>query len=136
MSAIGSLVFCTDCGNLLDSSTGDANTLLTCACCGTENQGKVVHVLIQKNQIKVYTNNSDTSSKTVVTRTKPSSFPSLLRQKRSAVQTVEMSDRDNEATAMETCPECGRTEVKYQSLQLRGADEGSTNFYTCQCGHK
>lgn len=42
MSAIGSLVFCTDCGNLLESSTGDANTLLTCACCGTENRGKLV----------------------------------------------------------------------------------------------
>ncbi|OBT43458.1 hypothetical protein VE00_06180 [Pseudogymnoascus sp. WSF 3629] len=116
MSAIGSLVFCTDCGNLLDSSTGDANTLLTCACCGTENR--------------------DTSSQTVLTKTKASSFPSVLRQKRSAVQTVEMSDRDNEATAMVDCPECGRKEVKYQSLQLRGADEGSTNFYTCECGYK
>ena len=94
-----------------------------------------VNKLFQFSRIYVL-NNSDTSSKTVLTKTKPSSFPSLLRQKRSAVQTVELSDRDNEATAMETCPECGRTEVKYQSLQLRGADEGSTNFYTCQCGHK
>jgi len=39
MSAIGSLVFCTDCGNLLDSSTGNQNTILLCDCCSAENQG-------------------------------------------------------------------------------------------------
>jgi hypothetical protein len=39
MSAIGSLVFCTDCGNLLDSSSGNQNTILVCDCCGAENKG-------------------------------------------------------------------------------------------------
>lgn len=39
MSAVGSLVFCTDCGNLLDSSTGNKNTILVCDCCGAENKG-------------------------------------------------------------------------------------------------
>jgi DNA-directed RNA polymerase I subunit RPA12 len=39
MSAIGSLVFCIDCGNLLESSTGDAKTVLVCDCCGAHNQG-------------------------------------------------------------------------------------------------
>lgn len=39
MSAIGSLVFCTDCGNLLESSTGNKNTILVCDCCGAENKG-------------------------------------------------------------------------------------------------
>ena len=38
MSAIGSLVFCTDCGNLLESSTGK-DALLLCNCCGAENKG-------------------------------------------------------------------------------------------------
>jgi DNA-directed RNA polymerase I subunit RPA12 len=79
---------------------------------------------------------TDTSSKTVITKTKASSFPSVLRQKRSAVQTIEHSDRNNDATINETCPSCGKKEVKYYSLQLRSADEGSTNFYTCDCGHK
>lgn len=79
---------------------------------------------------------ADTSSKTVVTESKPSAFPSLLRQKRSAVQTVDAGDRENMATINETCEECGRSEVKYTSVQLRGADEGSTNFYTCECGHR
>lgn len=39
MAAIGSLVFCTDCGNLLDGSSGDKEAILTCEVCGTENKG-------------------------------------------------------------------------------------------------
>ncbi len=78
----------------------------------------------------------DTSSKIVVTRTKDSAFPSELRLKRSKVQTVERNDRKNEATIQETCPECGRTEMRYYTVQLRSADEGSTVFYNCDCGYK
>lgn len=40
MAAIGSLVFCTDCGNLLDGSSGDEKAILICDLCGTENRGK------------------------------------------------------------------------------------------------
>ena len=39
MAAIGSLVFCTACGNLLDGSSGNANAILMCEVCGTENKG-------------------------------------------------------------------------------------------------
>ena len=39
MSVIGSLIFCTDCGNLLRESTGDANAILHCTVCGTRNKG-------------------------------------------------------------------------------------------------
>lgn len=42
MTAIGSLVFCTDCGNLLDGASGDRTTLLTCEVCGTQNKGESV----------------------------------------------------------------------------------------------
>lgn len=79
---------------------------------------------------------ADTASKTITTTTKAASFPSLLRQKRSAIQTVERSDMKNEAVIQVTCPECGRKEVRYSAVQLRSADEGSTIFYTCDCGHK
>lgn len=41
-----------------------------------------------------------------------------------------------EATIRQTCEKCGREEVRYYTLQLRSADEGSTVFYTCECGHK
>ncbi len=39
MAAIGSLVFCTDCGNLLDGASGDERAILKCDVCGTENRG-------------------------------------------------------------------------------------------------
>ena len=39
MAAIGSLVFCTDCGNLLDGSSGDDKAILICDVCGTGNRG-------------------------------------------------------------------------------------------------
>lgn len=78
----------------------------------------------------------DTAFTTNITKTKASDFPSLLRQKRSTVQTVERSDMENTLVAQVTCSECGRREVKYSEVQLRGADEGSTIFYICECGHK
>lgn len=40
MASIGSLVFCTDCGNLLPSSKGSQKNILQCECCGAENQGE------------------------------------------------------------------------------------------------
>jgi hypothetical protein len=39
MAAIGSLVFCTDCGNLLDGSAGKQNAILTCQVCGASCKG-------------------------------------------------------------------------------------------------
>jgi DNA-directed RNA polymerase I subunit RPA12 len=133
MSAIGPLVFCTDCGNLLDGSTGNANTVLICDCCGAQNKGTRLGIGYGRFAKFVL----DTSSKTVVTKTKASAFPSQLRQKRSTVQTVERADRIVEARIAQTCPECKNPEMKYYSVQLRSADEGSTVFYTCEkCGHK
>ncbi|OSS45221.1 hypothetical protein B5807_09290 [Epicoccum nigrum] len=116
MAAIGSLVFCTDCGNLLDGSTGKQNVVLTCTVCGA--------------------NCKDTSSKTVVTVSKPTAFPSALRAKRSEVQTLSESDVNTTSVIAERCAECGREEVRYYTQQLRSADEGSTVFYECDCGHK
>ena len=39
MAAIGSLIFCTACGNLLPASRGSDKNILKCDCCGSENQG-------------------------------------------------------------------------------------------------
>jgi DNA-directed RNA polymerase I subunit RPA12 len=38
MAAIGSLVFCTDCGNLLEPNTG-RKAYIQCDLCGTQNKG-------------------------------------------------------------------------------------------------
>jgi DNA-directed RNA polymerase I subunit RPA12 len=78
----------------------------------------------------------DTSIKTIVTRSKPSAFPSALRAKRSEVQTITEADMQTSATIAHTCEKCGRDEVRYYTQQLRGADEGSTVFYECDCGNK
>ncbi|RGP67392.1 DNA-directed rna polymerase i subunit rpa12 [Fusarium longipes] len=116
MAAIGTLVFCTDCGNLLPATKGTQRNVLRCECCGAENR--------------------DTGSKVTVTQTKPSDFPSFLRQKlQSSVQAVEKHNLQTDSTVKETCPKCGAEEVKYTTVQLRSADEGSTVIYNCDCGH-
>ena len=79
---------------------------------------------------------TDTSSKTITTESKPNAFPSALRSKRSAVQTLTAEDVQTDAVIRQTCTECGRLEMRYYTLQLRSADEGSTVFYSCECGHK
>ncbi|KAK5998654.1 DNA-directed RNA polymerase I subunit RPA12 [Cladobotryum mycophilum] len=116
MAAIGSLVFCTDCGNLLPASKGNDRNILKCECCGAENK--------------------DTGSTKIVTTSKASDFPSFLRQKlQSNVQTVERHNVKTDSKAQEQCPKCGGDEVTYTNVQLRSADEGSTIIYMCQCGN-
>ncbi|KAI9731368.1 MAG: DNA-directed RNA polymerase I core subunit rpa12 [Cirrosporium novae-zelandiae] len=115
MSAIGSLVFCTDCGNLLDGSSTSNQSILVCNTCGQRNE--------------------DTSSKTIISKSKPSAFPSSLRAKRSAVQTTTANEAQTTARIKQTCPECGSPEMRYYTQQLRSADEGSTVFYVCDCGY-
>lgn len=116
MAAIGSLVFCNDCGNLLPATKGTERNVLVCECCGAENK--------------------DTGSKVIVTKTKPSDFPSFLRQKlQSSVQAVDRRNLQTEAAAEEQCPKCGGEEVTYTTVQLRSADEGSTVIYNCKCGN-
>lgn len=78
----------------------------------------------------------DTASNTIVTQSKPSDFPSYLRQKLSTTQTIKRHEVNTEATTTQTCPKCARTEVRFSAVQLRSADEGSTIFYTCDCGFK
>lgn len=78
----------------------------------------------------------DTVPKTIISESKPSSFPSALRAKRSAIQTLTAADKRTEALTEKDCPQCGRKEMYYTTVQLRSADEGSTVFFTCVCGYK
>lgn len=60
----------------------------------------------------------------------------MLRQKlHTSIQSVEKHTIDTMAKADERCPKCGAEEVRYTTVQLRSADEGSTVFYYCGCGH-
>ena len=78
----------------------------------------------------------DKALKTITTRSKPDAFPSLLRAKRSAVQTLTAEDMQQDALSSDPCPDCG-TMMRFHTAQLRSADEGTTVFYSCEnCGHK
>ena len=78
----------------------------------------------------------DTSAKLVTSRSKPSAFPSVLRSKHSAVQTLNADELNTEAVIQKECPRCKRQEMFYHTKQLRSADEGSTVFYRCECGYQ
>ncbi|KAF2672249.1 hypothetical protein BT63DRAFT_452754 [Microthyrium microscopicum] len=116
MAAIGSLVFCTDCGNLLEESKGIVDAVLKCDVCGAMCP--------------------DTSAKVITTESKPSAYPSTLRAKRSDVQQITEDTAPAHATIRQRCEKCGREEVRWYEQQLRSADEGSTIFYVCECGNK
>ena len=79
---------------------------------------------------------SDVSSRVIVSKSKPSAFPSALRAKRSGVQTLTEDDIRSDAFAQEACPDCGRKEMRFYTQQLRSADEGTTVFYHCECGYR
>jgi DNA-directed RNA polymerase I subunit RPA12 len=118
MSAVGSLIFCTACGNLLDSISHQQH--LTCGVCHKQ------YAAGEFSKLKV------------VTHTSPDAFPSSLKSKKSLVKTTLRKDEVEEgATIKEKCPQCGNDEMQYHTLQLRSADEGATVFYTCaECGYK
>ncbi|ORY76966.1 DNA-directed RNA polymerase I subunit RPA12 [Protomyces lactucae-debilis] len=129
MSVVGSLIFCTGCGTLLDPPT---STALTCTGCGAS---------FPSAQFK---------SLSVTTRSAPGAFPSVLKQKRSVVHVPVPSTDDPEglgeqhggntegrATIEEKCVKCGNEQMTFFTLQLRSADEGSTVFYECpRCAYR
>jgi DNA-directed RNA polymerase I subunit RPA12 len=133
MAAIGSLLFCTTCGNLLESSTGDEKALLICDVCHSANHGKKSEIQPTKAFHSFYL---DKPPPPIETRSKANAFPSLLRQKHSTVQTLNADDMQTKAKIQETCAQCGRKEMYYYTKQLRSADEGSTVFHECVCGYK
>lgn len=118
MSAVGSLIFCTACGNLLDSTGAEKS--VECKVCESGYDA------------------STFSNLKVVTQSAEDAFPSKLKMNRSVVKTSLKKDELEEgATIKEKCPKCGNDEMQYHTLQLRSADEGATVFYTCTgCGYK
>ena len=80
---------------------------------------------------------TDTSSKTIVTRSKPNAFPSLLRSKKSEIQTLAAGDAPKDALIDQECPGCKAPQMRHYTVQLRGADEGTTvAFYCEECHYK
>ncbi|PTB46686.1 hypothetical protein M441DRAFT_126099, partial [Trichoderma asperellum CBS 433.97] len=85
------------------------DSMIRCDCCGSMNKNKFLAGIV---------NVSSTSN-----------FPSV-RQKRETTQQVQrLAPVDTWPAVKETCPKCGAKEVRYTTLQLRSADEGTTLFY-------
>ena len=78
----------------------------------------------------------DVGSRTSIRKSKPADYPSPLRNRLKGYQQVNAQDIETRPTINETCPVCGRKEVKYTNLQLRSADEGTTTFFFCDCGNR
>ncbi|KAJ2705042.1 DNA-directed RNA polymerase I core subunit rpa12 [Coemansia sp. IMI 203386] len=112
----GSLIFCSECGSLLDNP-GDQDHIV-CHSCGEAKEGK------------------EFEGTETVSRSQDNAFPSRLRNKRSLVQGVGDSAERVDARVEETCPQCGGNEMTFYTMQMRSADEGQTVFYNCvKCGY-
>ncbi|KAF2242122.1 hypothetical protein BU26DRAFT_468182 [Trematosphaeria pertusa] len=111
MALVGTLLFCTDCGNLLDREPPNLKKI-TCKVCQC--------------------NNSNRWPLTTQTSSRPDAFPSTLQRKHHGkIQTVDPNDADSWPKTSQTCPRCDNPEMYFREMQLRGADEGSTIFYRC-----
>ncbi|KAG5439157.1 hypothetical protein PCANB_001456 [Pneumocystis canis] len=124
MSVVGSAVFCTDCGSLLDFTLEND---LICHECNSHFPISLIDGIH------------------IVTLLEPPTFASTLRQRRKQRISTKNTNIVTSstitptvapaATIYETCPVCGYSEMSFYALQMRSADEGSTIFYNCiHCG--
>ncbi|KAI9188346.1 DNA-directed RNA polymerase I core subunit rpa12 [Blastocladiella emersonii ATCC 22665] len=113
---VSGLVFCPDCGNLLDF--GSTGSDVKCDLCH------------RRAPASAFENVE------VVTRSRPDAFANANRE--ISLWKSQMGVRaEQAATINEKCPQCGNPEMEFHTMQLRSADEGQTVFYTCkQCGYK
>ncbi|KAH9876100.1 hypothetical protein J1614_003979 [Plenodomus biglobosus] len=116
MSLVGTLLFCTTCGNLLDREPSRTK-VIKCQICAEAN----------KNSWPI----------SIQTFSKPNAFPSSLQHKRSEIQTINADDVETWAQTSQACPSCDNPVMLFTNLQLRGADEGTTIFFRCpKCNHR
>ncbi|KAI1108633.1 hypothetical protein F5Y14DRAFT_435659 [Nemania sp. NC0429] len=105
--------FCQDCGDTLPISV---KREVPCDCCGKLNPNLILN-------------------KTTVT--KSSAFPSKLRSQLSLTGSKQANSTLEWPVIDQACEKCGAKETSYTTLQLRGADEGTTVIYYCrECGHR
>ncbi|KAI9316228.1 transcription factor S-II-domain-containing protein [Dichotomocladium elegans] len=120
-NVIGSLLFCPECGNLLNVPGADDDIIMCNQC------SHAYHTA----------GNAGYEQTKVVTTSSEHAFQSTLKAKRSLVQQSAANAKKQEATIQEKCPQCGNNEMAYYTMQLRSADEGQTVFYNCKkCGYK
>jgi DNA-directed RNA polymerase I subunit RPA12 len=132
MSLVGTLLFCTACGNLLDYAPSETETIV-CKICDATNTS-TNHLGPDRSSLTVSVDNWPTS---IQRTSKPNGFPSNLQRKRRNIQIIDWDEIETWVMTHQACTQCGNPEMYSTSMQLRGADEGSTNFYRCpKCGFR
>ncbi|KAG2226064.1 hypothetical protein INT45_011681, partial [Circinella minor] len=130
---IGSLLFCPECGNLLDMPGADDDILLCNQCSHAFQTTGMCHFAPSTH---IHLHQQSYEQTKVVTTSSAHAFQSPLKAKRHLVQQSKGA-KQAEATIKEKCPNCGNDEMAYHTMQLRSADEGQTVFYNCKkCGYK
>jgi DNA-directed RNA polymerase I subunit RPA12 len=138
----GSLLFCPDCGTLLDLPNDEE--FIKCDQCGRLEPTSCMLYTISRDNERLRETAYDNIE--VTTRSHPDAFPSALKEKRTTQTKVhETYDASTFVRIFYFCSECalisGQTnDVKcarceqlgayYTQAQTRSADEGSTIFYT------
>ncbi|QSL67127.1 hypothetical protein MERGE_001516 [Pneumocystis wakefieldiae] len=110
----GSAFFCSSCGTLLDLVS---DAYIVCAQCRASYP------------------TSDIPDLYIVTTSRPKALgPSLIQED------ISFDSLESDTTASiinETCPKCEYKKMRFQTLQMRSADEGATVFYECLfCGYR
>jgi DNA-directed RNA polymerase I subunit RPA12 len=130
MALVGTLLFCTVCGSILQRCPLDQD-MIKCDMCATPNNSKIILCKQCLRLIRI-----DRWPASQKTTSAPEAFPSRLFDKQSNVQILTAEDRDTWATTPKACPKCDNAELRFRDVQTRGVDEGSTIFYKCPaCGH-
>ena len=132
--------FCADCGNLLPiSHTEQAG----CECCSSVNQSMSDTVNLPQAGSSRNTYSCSFSfylDKLLesVSESSTNTFPSELRDRRGVVKRAKPAhSTDTWSTIDVKCPKCHANQVRYTTLQLKSADEGSTVFYSCsECSER
>jgi DNA-directed RNA polymerase I subunit RPA12 len=121
MALVGTLLFCTACGDLLDRAA-PAVRKIACRRCRAWNTSNVPSPLrSSRNHGNRLTNSREDrwppSSRTV---SKVDAFPSALRAKQGFVRALDHSGVETWATTSEACPKCGGNVTLFREMQLRG----------------
>ncbi|KAJ3298054.1 DNA-directed RNA polymerase I core subunit rpa12 [Rhizoclosmatium sp. JEL0117] len=137
-----SLIFCPDCGSLLDPPESlETNVQCRLCACIIRSEGKpTVFNLSSTPWGLIYTHLvPDFDAVEVITQSNASAFPerpSVNKKKEGEEEDTIAHLRDG-ATIKEKCPKCDAPEMVFHTAQLRSADEGQTIFYSCvKCGFK
>jgi DNA-directed RNA polymerase I subunit RPA12 len=112
---------------------------ITCDLCETKNTSTSSLDKIGIMRMTLIDLSTDDWPDQTSTTSRSTDYPSALQRKRDRFTTLPISQEIASAqqTTNEECPQCHNPEMQFREAQTRGADEGSTIFYTCpKCFHK